>query len=76
MEKETKQACARKFELLRSIPMRLARLFFGIAILLCALVPAHAQDYSKFLFNVGGVIGFPLGNLSNFVNDGGSKARQ
>ena len=52
--------------------MRLARLFFGIAILLCALVPAHAQDYSKFLFNVGGGIGFPLGNLSNFVNDGGN----
>ena len=52
--------------------MRFARLFFGVAILLCALVPAHAQDYSKFLFNVGGGIGFPLGNLSNFVNDGGN----
>jgi opacity protein-like surface antigen len=52
--------------------MRLVRLFFGIAILLCALVPGHAQDYSKFLFNVGGGIGFPLGNLSNFVNDGGN----
>lgn len=52
--------------------MRFARLFFGIAILLCALVPAHGQDYSKFLFNVGGGIGFPLGNLSNFVNDGGN----
>ena len=52
--------------------MRLVRLFFGIAILLSALVPAHAQDYSKFLFNVGGGIGFPLGNLSNFVNDGGN----
>lgn len=52
--------------------MRLVRLSFGIAILLCALVPAHAQDYSKFLFNVGGGIGFPLGNLSNFVNDGGN----
>ena len=52
--------------------MRLARLFFGIAILLCALVPAHSQDYSKYLFNIGGGIGFPLGNLSNFVNDGGN----
>ena len=52
--------------------MRLARLFIGVAILLCALVPAHGQDYSKFLFNVGGGIGFPLGNLSNFVNDGGN----
>jgi len=52
--------------------MRLARLFFGVAILLCVLVPAHAQDYSKFLFNIGGGIGFPLGNLSNFVNDGGN----
>jgi len=52
--------------------MRFARWSFGIAILLCALVPVHAQDYSKFLFNVGGGIGFPLGNLSNFVNDGGN----
>jgi opacity protein-like surface antigen len=52
--------------------MRFARLFSGIAILLCAIVPAHTQDYSKFLFNVGGGIGFPLGNLSNFVNDGGN----
>ncbi len=52
--------------------MRLARLYFGVAILLCAVVPAHTQDYSKFLFNVGGGIGFPLGNLSNFVNDGGN----
>ena len=52
--------------------MRLVRLFFGVAILLCALVPAHSQDYSKFLFNVGGGICFPLGNLSNFVNDGGN----
>ncbi len=43
--------------------MRFVRLFLGIAILLCALVPAYAQDYSKFLFNVGGGIGFPLGNL-------------
>ena len=52
--------------------MRLARLYFGVAILLCAVVPAHTQDYSKFLFNVGGGIGFPLSNLSNFVNDGGN----
>jgi opacity protein-like surface antigen len=52
--------------------MRLARLYFGVAILLCTVVPAHTQDYSKFLFNVGGGIGFPLGNLSNFVNDGGN----
>ncbi len=52
--------------------MRFARLYFGVAILLCAVVPAHTQDYSKFLFNVGGGIGFPLGNLSNFVNDGGN----
>ena len=33
---------------------------------------AHAQDYSKWLFNIGGGIGFPQGDLTKFVNDGGN----
>jgi Outer membrane protein beta-barrel domain len=32
----------------------------------------QAQDYSHLNFNIGGGIGFPVGNLSNFVNSGGN----
>lgn len=52
--------------------MRSARLTIAVMITFFALTSAYAQDYSKFLFNVGGGIGFPQGNLSNFVNDGGN----
>jgi len=52
--------------------MRLARVFLGITILLLAIGSLQAQDYSKFMFNIGGGISFPQGNLSNFVNDGGN----
>ena len=33
---------------------------------------AHAQDFEKFNFNIGGGVGFPQGDLSNFVNTGGN----
>jgi hypothetical protein len=50
--------------------MRYARLVLGMTVVLCALVSAQAQDYSKFMFNVGGGIGWPQGDLGNFVNSG------
>jgi len=48
------------------------RFFLVIPMVLSVLASAHAQDYSKWLFNVGGGIGFPQGDLSSFVNDGGN----
>ena len=52
--------------------MRRLWIFLTIAIVLAAAAPAKAQDdYSKWLFNIGGGVGFPQGDLSSFVNDGG-----
>ena len=34
--------------------------------------PSGEAEYSKWLFNIGGGIGFPQGDISNFVNDGGN----
>jgi len=51
--------------------MRLLRLSLVIMILLGALVSAHAQDYSKFNFVIGGGPGFPLGDMSSFADTGG-----
>jgi Outer membrane protein beta-barrel domain len=48
------------------------RFFLAIPILLGVLASAHAQDYSKLLFNVGGGVGFPQGDLSSFVDNGGN----
>ena len=48
------------------------RFFLAIPIALGVLASAHAQGDSKWLFNVGGGIGFPQGDLSSFVNDGGN----
>lgn len=43
---------------------------FAIALLaLCSLSLAQAQD-RKWNFNIGGGIGFPQGDLSNFINHG------
>ncbi len=49
------------------------RLFLATITVLGALASAHGQegqDYSKFLFNIGGGVGFPQGDLGKFVNDG------
>jgi opacity protein-like surface antigen len=51
--------------------MQRVRLFLTITILFGLLAPAHAQEHSKWLFNIGGGIGFPQGDLGSFVNDGG-----
>jgi len=50
------------------------RLFLAMMTVLGVLASAHGQeeDYSKFLFNIGGGIGFPQGELSSFANDGGN----
>ena len=37
-----------------------------------AATSARAQDYGRFLFNIGGGVGFPQGSLSSFVNAGGN----
>ena len=51
------------------------RLFVALASLLGMLALARAQEseqYGKYLFNIGGGIGFPRGDLGSFVNDGGN----
>jgi hypothetical protein len=49
------------------------RLFLATMIILGIVGSAQAQeDYSKWLFNVGGGFGFPQGDLTTFVNDGGN----
>jgi len=47
------------------------RCFAAVTIFLAMVTSVHAQDYNKFLFNIGGGIGFPQGDLGDFVNDGG-----
>src|SRR5262245_52551768 len=43
-----------------------------IAIIVAAPIRARAQDYNRFLINVGGGMGYPQGNLNSFVNSSGS----
>ena len=50
--------------------MSRVRFFFAMVVVVAAAVSAHAQDDSRFLFNIGGGVGFPQSNLSNFVNSG------
>ncbi len=45
------------------------QLFAMIMLALCSLCLARAQDH-RWDFNIGGGIGFPQGDLSNFINDG------
>ena len=47
------------------------RLFLATILVLAVVTSAHAQDDSKWLFNIGGGVGFPQGDLSSFVNNGG-----
>ena len=51
--------------------MRLIRSFLIVTMVCFALVSARAQEHS-WAFNIGGGPGFPLSNLSNFVNTGGN----
>jgi len=46
--------------------------FAVITIVVAAGMPAHAQDYNRFLINVGGGMGYPQGDLNSFVNSSGS----
>jgi hypothetical protein len=52
--------------------MRRMGFLLAITIFLGLATTAQAQDYNKWLFNIGGGIGFPQGDLSSFVNDGGN----
>jgi len=53
--------------------MRWQSLVLAITIvILAAAIPAHAQDYNRFLINVGGGMGYPQGDLNSFVNSSGS----
>ena len=53
--------------------MRRWSLFLVVAtFILAAALPAGAQEFSRFRFNVGGGVGFPQGDLSSFVNSSGN----
>ena len=54
--------------------MRFVRLSLVMTFVLCVLGSSRAQEeeYSKYLFNIGGGISFPQGDLGKFVNDGGN----
>ena len=52
--------------------MRLTRISLFMLIFFASLLPVQAQEYNRFLFNIGGGIGFPLGDLGSFVNNGGN----
>ena len=43
-----------------------------ITVIAVVAIPAHAQDYNRYLINVGGGMGYPQGNLNSFVNSSGS----
>ena len=49
--------------------MRYVRLSLLFVLALCTF--ASSQD-SKFMFNIGGGVGFPQGDLGKFVNNGGN----
>ena len=56
--------------------MRFLWLSVQVAVIVVALTPwSQAQDegqYGRYLFNVGGGVGFPQGDLSKFINTGGN----
>ena len=54
--------------------MRFLRLSLVATFILWALASSQAQEeeYSKYLFNIGGGISFPQGDLGKFANDGGN----
>jgi hypothetical protein len=52
--------------MLRLRVLLVAVIFFAVA------GSAHAQNDGKFMFNIGGGIGFPQGDMSEFVNAGGN----
>ena len=54
--------------------MRLLRLSLVMTFILCALAASRAQEeeYSKYIFNIGGGISFPQGDLGDFANNGGN----
>ena len=54
--------------------MRFLQLSLVATFILWALASSQAQEeeYSKYLFNIGGGISFPQGDLGKFVNDGGN----
>jgi len=48
-------------------------LFLAVTtIVVAAAIPAHAQDYNRFLINVGGGMGYPQGDLNTFALSSGS----
>ena len=51
--------------------MPIRRFLLAVIVAACTLGQAKAQDDGKWNFNVGGGIGFPQGDLSSFVNNGG-----
>src|SRR5215472_8310568 len=53
--------------------MRRGSIFLVVAaVIAAATIPADAQDYSRFRFNVGGGVGYLQGDLKSFVNNSGN----
>jgi len=50
--------------------MRRVWFLLAMIVVIGAAPAVHAQEYNKWMFNIGGGVGFPLSNLSNFVNNG------
>jgi len=54
--------------------VRFVRLSLVMTFILCALAASRAQEDepSKYMFNIGGGISFPQGDLGKFANNGGN----
>jgi hypothetical protein len=48
------------------------RILFTVLFVLVSTRMGHPQDPGRWNFNIGGGVGFPQGDLSNFVNTGGN----
>ena len=61
------------FDLVRSRSRKFLQLSFGALIVLSTASIAQGQEYhGKWNFNIGGGVGFPQGELSNFADSGGN----
>src|SRR5215469_671081 len=56
---------------LLEVQMQFRQFLLVATMLSFTLNSVYAQDHGKWNFNVGGGIGFPQGDLSSFVNNGG-----
>ena len=50
----------------------MARILFAIFVLIGSTSATHAQDFHAWNFDIGGGVGFPVSQSSNFANSGGN----